>query len=215
MRTTHSMTGRAVALAAVASLGLAACSSSSSGGTPATGAAGAAVKGGTLKMALQGDVFYGFDPTKEYYSVSWEFLRCCLTRTLLSYNGKPGDAGGTDLFPDLASGQPDVSDDQLTWTFHLKDGIKFGDPLNREITAQDFVTAVDRIARVISGRRRRSSENAATSAPGTSLADAANLMPSAEPCAAGFTTTGNASRSSITGSASAAPSSLNAVSLNA
>ena len=37
-------------------------------------------------------------------------------------------------------------------------------------------------------------------------------MPSAEPPAAGFTTIGNSSRSSMSGSASAAPSSRNAVS---
>jgi hypothetical protein len=43
----------------------------------------------------------------------------------------------------------------------------------------------------------------------------ANLIPSAEPCDDGFTTIGNSSRSSIAGSASAAPSSRNAVSLKA
>ncbi len=41
----------------------------------------------------------------------------------------------------------------------------------------------------------------------------ANLIPSAEPWSAGLTTRGNPRRSSIAPSASAAPSSLNAVSL--
>jgi hypothetical protein len=45
--------------------------------------------------------------------------------------------------------------------------------------------------------------------------DAANLIPSAEPWPAGLTTSGKPSRSSIAGRASAAPSSLKAVSLNA
>ena len=40
-------------------------------------------------------------------------------------------------------------------------------------------------------------------------------MPSADPWAAGFTTSGNPSRSSIAGSASAAPNSLKATSLKA
>ena len=48
--------------------------------------------------------------------------------------------------PDLAADQPTISEDGLTYTFTLKDGIMFGDPINREITADDFVTAINRIA---------------------------------------------------------------------
>ena len=58
-------------------------------------------------------------------------------------------------------------------------------------------------------------ENAATIAAGTSAADGAKRIPSAEPCEAGLTTTGKSSRSSIAGSACAAPSDSNAVWLNA
>ena len=61
----------------------------------------------------------------------------------------------------------------------------------------------------------RSYEKAAISAAGTSAGVRANLIPSAEPWLAGFTTIGNWSRSSIAGSACAAPSAPKAVSLNA
>ena len=57
-------------------------------------------------------------------------------------------------------------------------------------------------------------ENAATSAGATSAGDRANFTPSALPWSAGLTTIGNSSRSSMAPSASAAPSSLNAVSVN-
>ncbi len=88
------------------------------------------VAGGTLKAGFDGgsDFFYGMNPTAEYYSLSWEYLRCCLARTLLSYSGTPGTEGGNDTLPDLAADQPEVSDDGLTYTFTLKDGIMFGDP---------------------------------------------------------------------------------------
>ena len=58
-------------------------------------------------------------------------------------------------------------------------------------------------------------EKAATIAAGTSAAVRANLTPSADPWAAGLTTTGKSRRSSSAGSARAAPSSSNAAWLNA
>jgi peptide/nickel transport system substrate-binding protein len=76
-----------------------------------------------------------------------EFLRCCLARTLLSYTGRSTNEGGTILHPDLATGLPDVSDDALTWTFHLKRGIPYGPPLEHvEITTPDIVRALERTA---------------------------------------------------------------------
>ena len=43
--------------------------------------------GGTLTMAMLADVTAAFDPQKEYYSVTWEYYRCCLLRNLMSYEG--------------------------------------------------------------------------------------------------------------------------------
>ena len=84
---------RYVSVIAVLAIVAAACggnggdSTSSDGGT--SGAA--PVKGGTLRAGFDGgsDFFYGMNPTAEYYSLSWEYLRCCLARTLLSYSGTP------------------------------------------------------------------------------------------------------------------------------
>ena len=50
-------------------------------------------------MAQLADVTAAFDPQKEYYSVTWEYYRCCLLRNLMSYEGVPTDEGGADIFP--------------------------------------------------------------------------------------------------------------------
>jgi peptide/nickel transport system substrate-binding protein len=147
-----------VAVVAVLGLVAAACGGDDGGGdttgptatggeTGATGSTGSDLAGGTLRMAMLGDVSAAFDPQKEYYNVTWEFYRCCLLRTLMSYKGVPTAEGGTEVFPDLAASDPTQSEDGLTWTYTLKDGIFYGDPFGDvEITAQDFIRAVERTA---------------------------------------------------------------------
>jgi peptide/nickel transport system substrate-binding protein len=102
-------------------------------------------RGGTMLLAMQSDVEDAFDPQKEYYQVSWGIYRCCLLRTLLSYAGAPTEEGGNDLVPDLAADLPEVSEDGLTWTFTIKDGVMFGPPYaDQEIVAGDFINAMER-----------------------------------------------------------------------
>jgi peptide/nickel transport system substrate-binding protein len=103
--------------------------------------------GGTLRMAQLADVTAAFDPQKEYYSVTWEYYRCCLLRTLMSYEGVPTDEGGADIFPDLAAEEPTVSEDGLTTTFTIKPGLMYAPPKDdTEITAGDFIRAMEREA---------------------------------------------------------------------
>ena len=103
--------------------------------------------GGTLKVALLSDVSAAFDPQKEYYTTTWGYYRCCLLRTLVSYPGAAGEDGGNELVPDLATELPTVSDDGLTWTFTLKEGINYAPPFDdTEIVAQDFIRALERTA---------------------------------------------------------------------
>jgi peptide/nickel transport system substrate-binding protein len=104
-------------------------------------------RGGTLRLAMLGDVSHAFDPQKEYYNIGWSFLQCCLLRTLVSYNGKPTDERGTELFPDLAADLPQVSEDGLTWTFRLKEGLAYAPPYqDTPIVAQDFIRTMEREA---------------------------------------------------------------------
>jgi peptide/nickel transport system substrate-binding protein len=120
--------------------------STPSGGGP-TASEGDVPVGGTLKLALLSDVQEAFDPQKEYYGVAWAIYRCCLTRTLLSYNGKTTAEGGAEVLPDLAAAAPEVSADGLTWTFTLKPGIRYSPPLDDvTVTARDFIRAMEREA---------------------------------------------------------------------
>jgi peptide/nickel transport system substrate-binding protein len=77
---------------------------------------------------------------------TYEILRCCLLRSLLSYNGQSTSGGGTLLHPDLATDLPDVSPDGLTWTFHIRSGLHYAPPLQQtEIRAGDFGRSVERL----------------------------------------------------------------------
>ena len=73
-----------IALATVFAVLGAACSGGSGNTGQSSGASTAPKAGGTLHIALISDVQDAFDPQKEYSSVTWEYYRCCLLRTLLS-----------------------------------------------------------------------------------------------------------------------------------
>src|ERR1700737_4447048 len=85
---------------------------------------------------------------------SAELFRCCLLRTLYSNVGRPAREGGAELHPDLAVALPDVSTDGLTWTFRIRQGVKYAPPIQREIVATDFVRALQRQARLSSRQTR-------------------------------------------------------------
>jgi ABC-type transport system substrate-binding protein len=119
----------------------------------------AELRGGTLRVgltdwaaheernALPGSrrIFYAFDPQEVRYAPALEIFRCCLLRTLLSYNGRPTEQGGAVLRPDLAAALPAVSADGRTWTFRLKHGLRYAPPLqDTEIVAQDVIRAIER-----------------------------------------------------------------------
>jgi peptide/nickel transport system substrate-binding protein len=115
-------------------------------------------RGGTLQLSLlfwpehefnlrtedgRGD--YALDPQAEDYNVAWEILRCCLARTLMSYNGRSTAEGGAIARPDLAAGTPTVSADGLSWTFRIRKGIHYAPPLQDvEVSAPDFIRALER-----------------------------------------------------------------------
>ena len=75
-----------------------------------------------------------------------ELFRCCLSRSLLSTNGRSTEEGGVHLHPDLASDLPVISDDGLSWTFQIRRGLYYSPPLEEvEITAQDIVRSLHRM----------------------------------------------------------------------
>lgn len=110
-------------------------------------------RGGTLRIAIPDfeDLVVNLDPQRSYWGAEWELFRCCLLRTLYSYNGKPTEEGGGEPRPDLAIGPPVVSADGLTWRFRLKQGLHYAPPYeDTTIVAPDFVRALERTARVTS-----------------------------------------------------------------
>jgi peptide/nickel transport system substrate-binding protein len=119
------------------------CSKSPSTSSP-TASSAAIARGGVYRVGVS---TFGntdnLDPTGEYGIPGWGVLDA-VQRTLVTFKFAPGDAG-TTLVPDLADAIPQPSADGLTYTFHLKPGIKFGPPLNRAITSADVAYAFERL----------------------------------------------------------------------
>jgi peptide/nickel transport system substrate-binding protein len=147
-----------MAVAAAASLGLAACggggsttggssSSAASSGSAASGFnAGinavvnpSTTKGGTLRLAISDD-WDSLDPGDTYYGFAWDFARF-YGRALTSFNPAPGK-DGVKIVPDLAQNLGQSSDGGKTWTYKLRPGLKYED--GTAITSKDVKYAVAR-----------------------------------------------------------------------
>ncbi|GAA2233639.1 ABC transporter substrate-binding protein [Promicromonospora sukumoe] len=117
-------------MAVAATLALAACgggsqdaSSSGGGGFEAEPA-----EGGTVQVLQNADFSY-LDPARGWDGGVNNFYRLVYRQLTTS---APGSAENpTEIVPDLAESLGEVSDDGLTWTYTLKDGLKFdnGDPI--------------------------------------------------------------------------------------
>jgi peptide/nickel transport system substrate-binding protein len=142
----------AATILSVAALGLAIAATTATAGSTKknvhAGAAGPdkALAGGSYRSEWNGsfDFTAGFDPTSEYLGSAFGIYDSLLVRTLIGYNHIAG-AKGNIVVPDLATDLGTVSKNGLTYTFHLKNGIKFGPPLNREITSKDVLFAFERL----------------------------------------------------------------------
>lgn len=148
------------AVGVVASLALAACGSSSSGGntggntgggTTATGtgvgyqklstnAGGTPQTGGTLNVIGNGDVDY-LDPNLTYYTVGYMAARE-YSRQLYTYPATVG-AGSTSIVPDLATAAPVVSSDGKTVTVTIKQGAMWDTSPARQVSAADEIRGVE------------------------------------------------------------------------
>ena len=105
------------------------------------------MKGGTLVATYQGEP-QGLDPAIDWEGQGWA-IEHCLFNTFLQYAAKPGTAG-TEMLPDLATEVPTqenggIADSGTTYTFHLKHGIKFAPPVDREVTSADFKYSFERM----------------------------------------------------------------------
>ena len=113
--------------------------SSSGGGKAATTVTAGAKKGGHLDVLSASDVD-GLDPGYWYYQYDYMALMEPTQRSLYGW-----EADKTQPTPDLADGQPQVSDGGKTFTIKIRPGIKYSPgPVKRTVKADDFKYALER-----------------------------------------------------------------------
>lgn len=103
--------------------------------------------GGTYKVGWEQS--FGFnnnmDPVGEYLAEAIGIHSNLLTRTLVGYDHVQG-APGNKIVADIATTVPLPTNGGKTYTFHIKQGVKFSPPVNRQVTSADFVNEFKRIA---------------------------------------------------------------------
>jgi peptide/nickel transport system substrate-binding protein len=109
-------------------------------------------KGGTYRVGWESSFGWtnGFDPTGEYLANAFVIYSNLMLRGLVNFNHVGGPKGNI-IVPDLAKSVPAPTRGGTRYTYRLKSGIRWGPPLNREITAQDVKYAVERLARPKNG----------------------------------------------------------------
>jgi ABC-type transport system substrate-binding protein len=149
MRRTRPHLVLAVATLAALTVLVAACggSTSGSGGGSSAAASAAPVKGGTLVATYQGEP-QGLDPAIDWEGQGWA-IEHTMFNNFIKYASESGTAG-TEMLPDLATDLPTtenggISADGTVYTFHLKKGIKFAPPVDREVTSADFKYSFERM----------------------------------------------------------------------
>ena len=133
--------------AAAASLALAA-GACGSGSSTSGGSGGTPVNGGILQAGIPGNPDH-LDPALSYTNEGWEILEAT-NNGLLTFKKAAGGAGA-QVVPDIATALPTVTDGGRTYTFHVRPGVKFSAPVNRDVRPSDFKFSIERLFRVDSG----------------------------------------------------------------
>jgi peptide/nickel transport system substrate-binding protein len=124
--------------AACIALGLALLGSACTG--PERDPSANGVRGGTLRVLTNEP-----DPTLDTAVFYCPPLARAYARTLYSYNLAGPPEQKTVPVPDIADGPAQISADRRTYTFRLRAGVRYAPPVNREVTAADFITAIQRL----------------------------------------------------------------------
>lgn len=95
-------------------------------------------QGGKITYLAAGDVDF-VDPGQTYYTFGF-MVQNAVNRTLYAF--EPDNS--TTPIPDLADGEPEVSEDKKTVTIKLKQGIKYAPPVDREVKSADIKYAFER-----------------------------------------------------------------------
>jgi peptide/nickel transport system substrate-binding protein len=134
MRTTNGFRMACLALG----LGLALLGSACTG--PQRDAGGDGVHGGTLRVLTAEP-----NPTLDTAVVPYPAIARAYARTLYGYNLSGPPEQKTVPVPDIADGPAQLSADRRSYTFRLRAGVRYAPLVNREVTAADFITAIQRL----------------------------------------------------------------------
>ena len=93
--------------------------------------------GGTLRVVAP--AIDSLDPQRSYLPGVWNLMRL-YTRTLVTYSSEPGKTD--QLVPDLATDLGTPSEDGLSWTYTLREGVRF--ETGRPITSRDVKYGIER-----------------------------------------------------------------------
>jgi ABC-type transport system substrate-binding protein len=96
---------------------------------------------GTISIGFEGDIST-LDPAIAYDSTAWPAIMSIFDQ-LVRYGE------GSELVPGLAEAMPTISDDGLTYTFTLREGVPFvrQGEIVRTVTAEDVVFSINRLLR--------------------------------------------------------------------
>lgn len=106
--------------------------------TPANEPESGGQRGGTLTVLNHAE-FEHLDPGAAYSGIDYEVVYA--TQRPL-YSHKPNQLG--EVTPDMASGPPQISSNGETVTVHIRSGVHFSPPVNREVTSADVAYAIER-----------------------------------------------------------------------
>ncbi|MFC8798743.1 ABC transporter substrate-binding protein [Promicromonospora sp. NPDC057138] len=115
-------------IAVATTLALAACGGGQTSSSGGGGFTAEPAEGGTVHVLQNADFSY-LDPARGWDGGVNNFYRLVYRQLTTSAPGSSEDP--TKIVPDLAESLGEASDDGLTWTYTLKDGLKFdnGDPI--------------------------------------------------------------------------------------
>ena len=143
---------RVPVVATALALTVAACGSNGNGnsGSPS---ASSGQKGGTLTLLAQGDVD-ALDTATAYSTLDYTYERA-YARQLVSYPTSSSFSQSTQIVADAATQVPStsnggISSDGLTYTFKIKQGVKWNTSPPRQVTAQDFLLGFKRLCNPVS-----------------------------------------------------------------
>lgn len=108
--------------------------------SPVTGGGDASEgkQGGEATFLAAGDIDY-LDPGQTYYTFGY-MVQYAVNRPLYSFEPTNGD----EPVPDLAEGEPEISEDNKQITVKLRPGVKYAPPVDREVTSADVKYAIER-----------------------------------------------------------------------